>query len=95
MRRKARIDNNQNEIVRQLRKIPGFSVAITSALGDGFPDAVVGFRKKNLLIEIKDPKQPPSKRKLTEEEEKFHNSWTGEIYVVHTVDDVLKIFGLK
>ena len=48
MRVRGRIDDNQKEVVSQLRKL-GVSVAITSMLGKGFPDLVLGHQNKNYL----------------------------------------------
>jgi hypothetical protein len=92
MRRAARIDDNQKEIVQALRAV-GASVAVTSALGDGFGDIVIGFRGQNFIIEIKDENKPPSKRKLTPAEEEFHNGWNGQIDVAINVDEALSIIG--
>lgn len=36
----------------------------------------------NLLVEIKDGKKPPSKKKLTEHEEKFHAGWLGQVAII-------------
>lgn len=56
MRTRARVDNNQKQITTELRKQEGFSVEITSQLGKGFPDIIVGYKKKfAVLVEIKDP----------------------------------------
>ncbi len=92
MRRAARIDANQNEIVQALRDV-GASVAITSALGSGFPDIVAGYRGINYLIEIKDGSKPPSERKLTLDEQEFHDLWRGAAIVVNDVDEALKAIG--
>ena len=48
MRRAAKIDENQPEIVDALRAM-GCSVTILSAVGNGCPDILVGFRGINLL----------------------------------------------
>lgn len=110
MRRKGKVDGNQTKVVEALRKA-GLSVAITSSLGNGFPDLVVsGLTIKNdkpsplgkthtaiirtVLIELKAPSQPPSGRKLTDDEKKFHDSWKGEVYVCTTAEEILCIFGL-
>lgn len=85
-----RTDANQTKLVEQMRKI-GLSVFITSAVGDGFPDAVCGHRNINYLFEIKDPSKPPSKRKLTPDEQSFFNTWKGKVFKVETIDDVIKI----
>ena len=86
MRRAGRVDANQPDIVRDLRQC-GCSVAITSAVGDGFVDIVVGFRGINVLLEIKDGDKPPSKRKLTPAEADFHRDWKGQIAVVKSFDE--------
>jgi len=63
-------------------------------VGHGFPDIVVGFRGKTYLIEIKDGSKPPSKRKLTEEEQFFFDVWVGHVEVVESVDQALHIIGV-
>ena len=90
MRRAAKVDDNQAEIVAAFRDC-GCSVAVTSAAGDGFPDIVVGLRGRNLLVEIKDGSKPPSERKLTPKQKKFHGEWKGQITVCESVDQVLQI----
>ena len=54
MRQDARKDANQTQIVDALRGV-GATVAITSMLGHGFPDLVVGYRA---------PRRDPFMRKL-------------------------------
>lgn len=92
--RPRRIDGNQKELVGQMRKIPGLTVRHTHMVGDGFVDITVGFRGRNYLLEIKDPAKPPSARKLTPDEEKFHAEWMGQAAVVETIDDVMKVLGI-
>jgi len=97
VRRAARIDDNQKEIVTQLRA-QGLSVYSTSSVGDGFPDLLVGAPNycklcgaANLLIEIKNPKQSPSQRKLTKLQSIFATSWKGrKPIVVETVTEALE-----
>ena len=62
MRRAAKVDDNQKEIVSALRKL-GASVLITSQLKNCF-DILVGYKGINYIIEIKDGKKPPSQRML-------------------------------
>jgi hypothetical protein len=81
VRRAARCDDNQPEIVAEFRGL-GASVAHTHMVGDGFADVVVGFRGINVLVEIKDSKKPPSARKLTPAEAKFHDEWRGAIVII-------------
>ena len=89
MRRAGKIDANQNAIVHDLRAA-GCSVRITSSLGQGFPDLVVGARGKTFLLEVKDSSQPPSKRRLTPDEKEFHDSWQGHIAIVETAEEAFK-----
>lgn len=92
MRRAARTDANQNEIVQALRDV-GATVAVTSMIGSGFPDIVAGYRGVNYLIEIKDGSKPPSKRRLTKDEQEFHDLWRGAVVVVNDIDEALKLIG--
>lgn len=89
MRRAAKIDSNQNKIVTTLRRIPGVSVAVTSSLGKGFPDLVIGRNGKNYLIELKDGDKYKSQQKLTPEEYKWHEEWRGQVSVCANIDEVL------
>jgi hypothetical protein len=88
--RAKRIDANQNEIVNQLRKI-GASVFITSMIGKGFPDIIVGCRGINFLIELKDSSKPNSAKKLTPDEQAFFDTWKGTVHKCETFDEILKI----
>ncbi len=92
MRRAARIDANQPEIVQALRDV-GASVSVTSMVGKGFPDIVVGYRGQNYLIEIKDGSKPPSQRKLTPDEQEWHALWRGTVHIANKTDEALKIIG--
>lgn len=94
MTRVRKADSNQKELVSQMRKIPGLTVAHIHTVGQGVPDLICGFRQRNYLFELKDPKKPPSAKKLTEDEKLWHEQWTGSVHVVETLDDVLKIIGL-
>jgi len=80
MRRANRIDANQNDIVDALREA-GAVVRIISQ-GDGIPDLLVGYNGYTILMEVKDGDKVPSKRKLTEAEQKFFDEWEGGLLVV-------------
>lgn len=82
------MDANQSSIVKDLRAL-GFTVQSLADIGDGCPDIVVGKGGLNWLFEIKDWKQPPSKRKLTPKEKLWHQTWRGQVCVVETVKEVL------
>ncbi len=90
MPKAKRTDANQQEIIDALRKI-GASVEDTSAVGNGFPDLVVGFRQKNFLLEVKDPAKPPSKRRLNPRQKIWHRDWRGQKAVVETPAQAIAI----
>lgn len=92
--RAKRIDDNQNHVVKLLRKIPGISVAITSSLGQGFPDFIIGYNLENYMIELKDEKKPPSARKLTPDEVKFRDNWFGQYAVCKNLDEIFEVLGI-
>jgi hypothetical protein len=76
MRRAAKVDANQADIVAALRAI-GASVTPLHAVGNGVPDLLVGFRRQTWLIEVKDGNKPPSARRLTPDQQEWHASWRG------------------
>jgi Holliday junction resolvase len=88
MRRAAKVDRNQPEIVAALRRI-GFAVQPMHAVGAGFPDLCVGRHGVNYLIEVKDGMAPPWNRRLTERQIEWHAEWTGQVCVLTSVDDVI------
>ncbi len=90
----AKVDENQPEIVKALRNV-GATVTPTHAAGGGFPDLVVGFRGVNFLLEIKDDAKPPSKQKLTPDQEQWHGSWQGQRAVCRNVAEALAAIGVK
>jgi len=82
----AKVDANQRQIVQVLRQC-GATVFDASAVGDGFPDLVVLFRRQVLLLEVKN-----GARKLTPAEAAFHERWQGApLYVVGSVDDAIGV----
>jgi hypothetical protein len=83
--RAAKVDGNQADIVKALRDI-GVSVKITSEL-KGFVDLVCGYRGTTTLIEVKDGSLPPSARKLTADEQKFHDAWAGQVAIANTPEE--------
>lgn len=91
MRIKARKDANHVQVVKQLRKA-GVSVLDIAVLKNCC-DIVCGFRGKNYLFEIKDPNKTPSQKRLTPGEEIFHKTWYGQVNVIETVDEALKLMG--
>ena len=73
MKKYGKIDANQTGIVRDLRKA-GCRVLSLASVGGGCPDLLVYRPTTGLftLLEIKDGSKPPSARKLTPDQVKFH-----------------------
>lgn len=98
MRKRGRTDQNQKSIVESLRQISGVTVAITSSIGNGFPDLIVsravGKSRTAVLIELKDGQKPASRKKLTPDEQKFKSEWEGCYYVCENLDQILKVLGI-
>ena len=93
MRRAARVDGNQGEIVSALRQI-GASVAPCHAVGQGFPDLCVGWNGETFLLEVKDPSKPIRDQRLTPSQVEFHASWRGHVAVVKSVREALEAIGI-
>jgi hypothetical protein len=90
-----RTDANHKKIIDAIRKIPSLSVFSTHMVGKGFPDIVIGYHGVNYLVEIKDGEKSKSRKKLTEDEIKFHQSWFGQIIVCECVEDVLRLLKIN
>ena len=91
MRRAAKIDANQTQVVEALRAA-GATVQSLAAVGQGVPDLLVGFQGKTLLMEVKDGRKPPSQRQLTEDQLKWHGAWRGgPVAIVDGPDAALRM----
>ena len=90
MRRAAKVDANQKEMVDAFRTF-GCSVLHLHQVGGGCPDIAVGLNKKTVLVEIKDGDKVKSKRVLTADEQKFHDGWKGSLFVVEDLGDVIAL----
>ncbi len=102
-----RVDANQKVIVAALEDA-GATVTHLHEVGKGCPDILVGYGKQehetllevvytegsNYLMEIKDGSKPPSKRKLTPAQKKWHNEWRGQVAIVYDIDDALRVIGV-
>ena len=89
MRRNAKADDNQPQIVKAFRQL-GYSVAHTHTIGKGFPDIVIGRAGVNTLVEIKDGSKVKSQRQLTNDEKEFHEAWRGTVVIIESVEDVIE-----
>ena len=91
MRRRAKVDANQAEIVRALRQA-GATVQSLAEIGAGCPDLMVGHARKTALFEVKDGSKPPSERRLTQDQLRWHGTWTGgTLAVVCDVESALRV----
>lgn len=79
MRRAARTDNNQHELVEALKKIGAKCFYIKEPV-----DLVVGFRGRSVLLEVKRPGKT-----MTKAQEEFVSTWPGECHVVYTIDEAI------
>jgi soluble P-type ATPase len=90
MRRAARTDANQAQIVKALRGY-GCKVFPTHMVGNGFPDLVVSIHGKVGFMEIKDGNKSESRRALTADQIKFWTEWKDcPLSLVTDVDGALR-----
>ena len=85
--RAKRIDDNQVQIVRALRR-RGVRVISLAGIGNGVPDLLVARGQKMALVEIKDGQKPPSARKLTALQQEFHALWSPNVATLTSVDEI-------
>ncbi len=90
MRRAARIDVNQPEIVQALRKA-GAVVTPIHTIGQGVADLLVSYRQKWLVLEVKDGAKPPSARELTTDERTWIGAQRAPVYIVNGVLEALAV----
>lgn len=72
----------------------GCSVCDLSPLGNGHPDLLIGYGGISLPVEVKDGSKPPSKRRLTKDEERFRMTWTGGYKIVEDLAGVAETVAL-
>lgn len=89
-----RVDANHKEIVKGLRAI-GAEVQSLAELGKGAPDALIAFRGRWYVAELKDGNKPPSQRKLTEHEDRWHRRFSpcAPVHTWTSLEDALKAIG--
>lgn len=87
MRRAAKVDQNQEQIVSALRAA-GASVQSLAPIGKGCPDILAAFRNRMFMMEIKRDKGKPN-----EMQKRWHIGWNAPVYVVRSPDEALKVIG--
>ena len=94
MRRAARRDDNEKEIVAAMREAGAYVKVIND---EGLFDLLVAYTgpsgfEHTLLIEVKDGAKPPSARRLTDAEAKFHNEWPlSNLFIVNSAEDAVAL----
>lgn len=95
MRRAAKIDKNQNEIVKELRSIPGVTVQVS------MDDLLIGYKGANYWIELK---EPGTVSKTTGEirdsaikpsQHKLRAEWKGHYKIVYCIEQILSEIGIQ
>jgi len=92
LRRVAKTDKNQQEIMDALRQA-GAEVTSLHQVGGGVPDLLVSFRNKWHLLEVKDGSKPPSARMLTDEQRKWMVKQKASVWVVMSPSEALDAIG--
>jgi hypothetical protein len=90
----ARIDSNQPAIVNALRAV-GATVQPIHTVGKGCPDLLCARHGQVYVLEVKDGRLPPSKRRLTPDEQAWHDMWDGPVYIVGSVEEALAAIGAE
>ena len=94
MRRRAKVDRNQAELVAELRA-RGWLWLDLSAVGGGCPDGIAVKGGRIVFCEIKDGNKPPSARKLTPAQVELHAVLKAKAVTVEilTCADDLSVLG--
>ena len=88
MRRAAKVDSNQKQIVKDLRKL-GFSVL------PGHDDILIGYQGLTVWVEIKSPdtigKDGEIKQsKIRESQKKLASEWRGQYWICSSTEEILE-----
>lgn len=96
MRRAAKIDANQTEIVKTFRRL-GATVLITAQLKNAF-DLLVGHAGNLYIVEVKDGSKTPSQRKLSDGELKCKQNFElvgVKYHVIKSVEEAIELINSK
>lgn len=84
MRRAARTDDNQHELVEALKKIGAKCYFIGKPV-----DLLVGFRGRNLLLEVKRPDKRGQASAITKAQKDFIETWPGDVSIVYSIEEAV------
>jgi hypothetical protein len=90
VRRAAKVDANQPEVVAALRKI-GVEVTPMHTLGQGVSDLLCSFRQRWYVIEVKDGSLSPSRRQLTADQKVWIGKQRAPVYIVNDAQEAVDI----
>lgn len=94
MRRAPRFKDANHGALRTLWRSVGGSWLDITPIDGGEPDALIGWRGDDRLIELKNPDKSPSRQKLRQSQVEWHRSWKGRpVSVVLCFDDLRELFG--
>jgi len=86
---RGRVDRQHGEILAGLREAGVVAYSLAS-VGGGVPDIVAASRGETWLLEVKS-----ASARLTPQEQIFAATWPGRYAVVRSVDDALRVFGVR
>jgi len=91
-RQAARVDNNQLDIVKSLRKLPGITVEV------GHDDILVGYKGKTYWYEIKSPDAANKSgvvfcSKIKPDQKRILRDFTGHYKIVISLEEILDDIG--
>ena len=82
-----RVDSNQPELVAEARKL-GAHIQTIASIGHGCPDLLGAKNGQWFVVEVKDGSKPPSKRRLNENQVKWHQKFDAPVWKWESVEDV-------
>jgi len=89
VRTAARRDANERAIIKAMEAEGAFVRQIND---EGRFDLLVWHKGQTLLMEVKDGSKPPSARRLSDAEQKFHDEWPGDnLHVVNSEAEAIVI----
>ena len=89
MRRAARRDAGEQDIIQAMRACGAYVKAVNA---EGTFDLLCHYNGRTLLLEVKDGTKPPSARRLTDAEQRFHDEWPGDnLHIVNSVQEALDL----
>lgn len=87
----GRTDNNHGPLIDCFRKLGCTVEPRLAQLGQGAPDLLCAIDGMNFLVEVKNFFLPPSRRRLTPDEKKYHAAWRGRIHLIETEQQAMDL----